>query len=94
MADEPGEVGGVCGAGTLFRIARSHHSLGLYRLISRTAVYGPVRTVVWEGGRCEASSLSRFATNFLLNERKNPHPQTRLVNGDQGAPLQDLLMLV
>jgi len=26
------------------------HSLDLYRLISRTAVYGPVRTVVWEGG--------------------------------------------
>jgi len=50
VADEPGEVGGVCGAGTLFRIARSDHSLDLDRLISRTAEYGPVRSVVWEGG--------------------------------------------
>ena len=39
----------------------THHSLDLYRLISRTAVYGPVRTVVWEGGRREVSSLSRLA---------------------------------
>jgi len=44
----------------LFRIARSNHSLDLYRLISRTAEYGPVRSVVWEGGRREAFSLSRF----------------------------------
>jgi len=36
----------------------------LYRLISRTVVYGPVRTVVWEGGRCEASSLSRLGRDF------------------------------
>jgi len=60
VADEPGEVGGVCGAGTLFRIARSDHSLDLYRLISRTAEYRPVRSVVWEGGRREVSSLSRL----------------------------------
>lgn len=42
-----GEVGWVCGAGTLFRIARSNHSLDLYRLISRNAEYEPVRSVVW-----------------------------------------------
>jgi hypothetical protein len=61
VADESGAVGCVCGAGTLFRIARSNQSLDLYRLISRTAEYGPVRSVMWEGGRCEASSLSRLA---------------------------------
>src|SRR3990167_4008822 len=38
VADEPGEVGCVCGAGTLFRIARSDHSLDLCRLISRTEI--------------------------------------------------------
>ncbi len=49
VADEPGEVGCVCGAGTLFRLARSNHSLDLYGLISRTAEYGP-RTLRGVGG--------------------------------------------
>lgn len=49
-----GEVGCVCGAGTLFRVTRSSHSLDFSRLISRTAEYGPVRSVVWEGGCREA----------------------------------------
>ena len=53
----------------------THHSLDLYRLISRTAVYGPVRTVVWEGGRREVSSLSRLEVIFLLSiERLNWPP--------------------
>jgi hypothetical protein len=65
VADEPGEVGCVCGAGTLFRIARSDHSLEFYRLISRTAEYGPVRSVVWEERR-EAPSLSRLANHPVI----------------------------
>ena len=59
VADEPGEVGCVCGAGTLFRIARSNHSLDLYRLISRTAEYGPVRSVVWAFYYPQVSCLNR-----------------------------------
>ena len=34
------------------------------RLIQRTAVYGPVRTVVWEGRSCEAP-LSRLYRGIL-----------------------------
>ena len=50
MADEPGKVGCVCGPGALFRIARSDHSQDLFRLISRTAEYGPVRSGSVGGG--------------------------------------------
>ena len=49
------------------------------RLIQRTAVYGPVRTVVWEGEELRGSPLSRL-TLFPFGRRPHvttphlPHP--------------------
>ena len=68
----------------LFRFARSFPAWSSFCLISRTATYGPVRVVVWEGG---AVRLLRIPTaEFKLLEieyffRQLAHSLPTLIGG-------------
>src|SRR6266540_2386611 len=77
-----------CSANCLLRLARPRHTgAPTCRLIHRTAVYGPVRTVVWEGRSREAPPYPDFSTGAArsrrpgltsIGRRRNTPPPPRL----------------